>query len=232
MTAQYATHIGFERRKHEVLAIIPARGGSKGIYRKNIVDLGGKPLLAWTIESAIKAKKVTRVVVSTEDREIADIAREYGAEVPFLRSREAADDVCSTKLAAEEMLFGLARNGYEPDASIQLYPTSPFREPDLIDYLVGKLFSGFQQVCTVRPVTVRAVQSRSSGRLKMLSNMVEGACRYYGLFSGICYHKYPLFTYWLHRIENPVALIDIDTLDDLELARTALRQGWTSWIPN
>lgn len=196
------------------------------------MDLGGKPLLAWTIEAAIKAEKVTRVVVSTEDREIADIAKKYGAEVPFFRSRKAADDVCSSKMAVEEMLSGLAVKGYEPDASIQLYPTSPFREPGLIDHLVGKLFSGFQQVWTVRPVTVWGIQSKSSGRLRMLSNMMEGACRYYGLFSGVCYHKYPSFTYWLHRVENPLSLIDIDTMDDLELARTALGQGWTSWMYN
>ena len=66
-----------------VLGLIPARGGSKGIFRKNIKNLCGKPLIAWTIEAALKSSKIDRLVVTTEDNEIADIARQYGAKVPF-----------------------------------------------------------------------------------------------------------------------------------------------------
>ncbi len=76
-----------------ILGLINARGGSKGIPRKNIMRLGGKPLIAWTIESALAAKRIDRVVVSTEDLEIADVARKFGADVPFQRPSELATDV-------------------------------------------------------------------------------------------------------------------------------------------
>lgn len=76
----------------KVLAVIPARGGSKGVPRKNIKDLGGKPLIAWTIECAKKSKYLDRVIVSTEDNEIASVAQKWGAEVPFMRPMELAQD--------------------------------------------------------------------------------------------------------------------------------------------
>ena len=76
----------------KVLAIIPARGGSKGIPRKNIKNFAGAPLLAWSIQAAKDANTITRVIVSTDDEEIAQIAREWGAEVPFLRPAELAED--------------------------------------------------------------------------------------------------------------------------------------------
>jgi CMP-N,N'-diacetyllegionaminic acid synthase len=78
--------------KPETIAIIPARGGSKGIPRKNIVDLCGKPLIAYAIEAALKSDMITRVVVSTDDEGIAEISTAYGAEVPFLRPKEMALD--------------------------------------------------------------------------------------------------------------------------------------------
>ena len=76
----------------KILAVIPARGGSKGVPRKNIKDLGGKPLIAWTIECAKKSKYLDRVIVSTEDNEIASVAQKWGAEVPFMRPMELAQD--------------------------------------------------------------------------------------------------------------------------------------------
>jgi len=80
-------------KQHEVLAIIPARGGSKGVPRKNLRLLLGKPLLVWAIERARDAKSVTRLIVSTDDEEIADLARAHGAEVPFLRPAEISQDL-------------------------------------------------------------------------------------------------------------------------------------------
>ena len=76
----------------EILALIPARGGSKGIPRKNIRNFAGYPLIAWSIAAAKQAKTVTRVIVSTDDEEIAAVAREYAAETPFLRPSELAQD--------------------------------------------------------------------------------------------------------------------------------------------
>ena len=79
-------------KNKKILAIIPARGGSKGLPRKNIKPLLGKPLIAWTIEQALASKYLDRVIVSTEDEEIAAISRKYCAEVPFLRPKELARD--------------------------------------------------------------------------------------------------------------------------------------------
>lgn len=105
------------------LALIPARGGSKGIPRKNVRPIAGKPLIAWTIEAALGAAGVSRVVVSTDDEAIAGIAREYGAEAPFLRPAELATDEApgiSPVLHAVETLP-------EHDDVILLQPTSPLR---------------------------------------------------------------------------------------------------------
>lgn len=76
-----------------IIALIPARGGSKRIPRKNVVDVGGKPFIAWTIEAAKKSRFISRVIVSTDDAEIAEIAKKYGAEVPFMRPKDLAQDL-------------------------------------------------------------------------------------------------------------------------------------------
>ena len=121
-------------KKPEVLAIIPARGGSKGIPRKNIKLFAGAPLLAWSIQAAKDARSVTRVIVSTDDAEIAQVAREWGAEVPFLRPAEMAEDSSPDLPLFLHALNWLKLNeGYEPDFLVQLRPTSPIRPIGLID---------------------------------------------------------------------------------------------------
>lgn len=117
-----------------VLAIIPARGGSKGVPRKNIKDLCGKPLIAWTIDEAIKSKYIDRVIVSTEDEEIAYISREYGAEVPFLRPIELAQDDTPGIEPILHCINWLKDNeNYYPDYVCTLQCTSPLRKSNHID---------------------------------------------------------------------------------------------------
>ena len=118
------------RPPRDVLAIIPARGGSKGIPRKNIVVVAGKPLLQWTIDAALAAACVTRVVVSTEDEEIAAIARSLGAEVPALRPASLAADDTAGIAPIIDMIIRLAAD--EPWTCV-LQPTSPLRLPEDID---------------------------------------------------------------------------------------------------
>jgi len=114
--------------KLEVLALIPARGGSKSIPRKNIKPLAGFPLIAYSIAAGIAAETVTRVIVSTEDEQIAKIAKSYGAEVPFLRPAEFALDNTPDLPVFEHALKWLQENEqYEPNIIVQLRPTSPFR---------------------------------------------------------------------------------------------------------
>ena len=121
--------------KHtEVLALIPARGGSKSIPRKNIVSVMGKPLIAWTIETALECNRVSRVIVTTDDLEIADTARSYGAEVPFIRPTELAQDMSRDIDYHIHAIEWLRDNeGYLPDLVINLRPTAPNRQASVID---------------------------------------------------------------------------------------------------
>lgn len=124
----------------EVLAIIPARGGSKGIPRKNIRDFAGYPLLAYSIAAGLQSKTVTRVIVSTDDEEIAEVARKFGAETPFLRPAElAADNSVDLPLFQHALNWLAEKENYRPDVVVQLRPTSPVRPRTLIDDAVNTL---------------------------------------------------------------------------------------------
>lgn len=124
-------------KKPEVLAIIPARGGSKGIPRKNIRNFSGYPLIAWSIAAAKKSQSVTRVIVSTDDEEIAAVAREWGAETPFLRPAEFAQDKTTDLPVFVHALEWLKQHeNYRPDVVIQLRPTSPIRPSTCVDQAV------------------------------------------------------------------------------------------------
>lgn len=126
----------------EVLAVIPARGGSKSIPRKNIRSFAGHPLLAYSIAAARQASMVTRVIVSTDDDEIAAIGRTYGAEAPFLRPAELAQDLTQDLPVFEHALHWLAdHEGYRPEVVVQLRPTSPIRPRDCVDRAVAMLLA-------------------------------------------------------------------------------------------
>lgn len=122
------------------LAIIPARGGSKGIPQKNIKEIAGKPLIAWSIEQALQSKKIDRVIVSTDCNEIAEIAREYGAEVPFLRPAHLAIDTAATEPSLIHAVEWLVEHeGYYPEYTVLLQATSPVREINAIDSAIEKI---------------------------------------------------------------------------------------------
>jgi N-acylneuraminate cytidylyltransferase len=110
----------------KAIAIIPARGGSKRIPRKNIKPFLGKPILAYSIEAALKSGCFEEVMVSTEDEEIAAIAKQYGAKVPFLRSAETANDYAVTADVINEVLAKYEENGQIFDAVACIYSTAPF----------------------------------------------------------------------------------------------------------
>lgn len=132
----------------EVLAIIPARGGSKGIPRKNIRPFAGYPLIAWSIAAARQARSVTRLIVSTDDAAIAAVARQYGAEVPFLRPAELAQDQTPDWPVFEHALRWLAeQEGYRPEIVVQLRPTSPIRPPWCVDEAVRILLEHEEADC-------------------------------------------------------------------------------------
>jgi CMP-N-acetylneuraminic acid synthetase len=123
-----------------VVAVIPARGGSKGLPRKNILPLAGKPLLAHTILDARAARRVDRTLVSTDDPEIAEVARGWGAEVPFVRPAALATDHATTEAVLQHALGWLEREERARiDAIVLLEATSPFRAPGLVDEVVARL---------------------------------------------------------------------------------------------
>lgn len=123
-----------------VLGVIPARGGSRGVPRKNIRPLAGRPLIAWTIEAAKKSRLLARTVVSTEDEEIARVARECGGDVPFLRPATlAADDAKTLPVLVHALQAVEAAEVRRFDYVLTLQPTSPFRTADDIDALLRLL---------------------------------------------------------------------------------------------
>ncbi len=112
----------------EIIGLITARGGSKSIPGKNIKLLAGRPLIAWTIEAALQSKALSRVIVSTDDEKIAEVARQWGADVPFMRPDELAQDNSSSISTVLHALNWLAENeGVYPEYIMLLQPTSPFR---------------------------------------------------------------------------------------------------------
>lgn len=136
----------------EVLALVPARGGSKSIPRKNIRPFAGHPLIAYSIAAGLAAETVTRVIVTTDDDEIADISRRYGAETPFLRPAEFSQDQTPDLPVFQHALRWLAENeGYMPEIVVQLRPTSPLRRVWHIDQAVRCLLEhpGADSVRTV-----------------------------------------------------------------------------------
>lgn len=160
-----------------ILAIIPARGGSKGIPRKNIRLFAGYPLIAWSIAAARQSEWVTRVIVSTDDEEIAAVAREWGAETPFLRPAELAQDKTTDLPVFVHALKWLEDvEGYHPDAVVQLRPTSPIRPKSMVDVAIRILLDHKDAEC-VRGV-VPAGQNpfkmwRFYGEDKPLSQLLE-----------------------------------------------------------
>jgi CMP-N-acetylneuraminic acid synthetase len=125
---------------NQVLVLIPARGGSKSIPRKNIRSFAGHPLIAYSIAAGLSAETVTRVIVSTDDEEIAAIARHYGAETPFLRPQEYSQDQTPDLPVFLHALHWLEANeDYRPEIVVQLRPTSPLRRVHHIDQAVYSL---------------------------------------------------------------------------------------------
>jgi N-acylneuraminate cytidylyltransferase len=132
----------------EILALIPARGGSKGIPRKNIRLFAGYPLIAWSIAAAKQSELVTRVIVSTDVEEIAAVARECGAETPFLRPSELAQDDTTDLPVFEHAIQWLEENErYQPEIAVQLRPTSPIRPKNCVDNAVKILMEHADADC-------------------------------------------------------------------------------------
>lgn len=232
----------------EVLVVIPARGGSKGIPRKNIRMLAGYPLIAYSIAAGLAAETVSRVIVSTDDGEIAQVARQYGAQVPFLRPAEYAQDLTPDLPVFQHTLNWLVEHeDYQPDIVVQLRPTSPFRRTWHIDQAVFRLIENPQAD------SIRAVCAPFQNPFKMWRIGADGFMR--PLLETAFKEPYNMprqelpEVYWqtgyvdaawsdtiltkhsmtgdfiLPLVINPSEFVDIDSLDDWQRAEQMVNSG-------
>lgn len=165
----------------EVLAIIPARSGSKSVKDKNIRLLNGKPLIAYSIEHALACKKINRVIVSTDSEKYAEISKSYGAEIPFLRPKELAQDSSLDLEVFEHALNFLKKNeNYVPDIIVQLRPTYPIREISDINGAIDMLIANDRAdsvrcVCEAKEIPYKMWRVDDKGFLSPILTDIEEA---------------------------------------------------------
>ena len=134
-----------------VIALIPARSGSKGVTHKNIRDLGGYPLIQWSIEACKKSNSINRTIISTDSEEYAKIAKDMGAEVPFLRPAEISTDSSTDYDFVKHALDWFAEHGGEPEYIVHIRPTTPFREPELLSDSIHLLTNSYSNLAFLSP---------------------------------------------------------------------------------
>ena len=122
----------------DIVCLIPARSGSKGVKNKNIIDLGGIPLLAWSVKTSLNSKKIKRTIVSTDSEKYANIAKKWGAEVPFIRPKNLSRDLSDDYGHVLHCIEWLKKNNSLPNLIVHLRPTTPFRKSHIIDKAIEK----------------------------------------------------------------------------------------------
>lgn len=195
--------------RREILALIPARGGSKGIPRKNLLPLNGKPLIAYSIEQALASRFITRTVVSTDDPEIAAVARASGAEVPFLRPPELADDLSTDLEVFQHALKTLqVTDGYECECVVHLRPTGPVRRVGRIDEAIAMFLDA--DADSLRSVTAPAQTPYKMWRIR--DGLLEPVVRAPGERESYCLPRQVLpKVYWQNGyvdIVRPSVVLD------------------------
>ena len=223
-----------------MIAIIPARGGSKGLPGKNIRPLNGKPLIAYAVEAALKAKHIDRVIVSTDDEEIAKVAVQYGAELPFMRPAELATD---TAMAVDNYIYTIGRlekeSGTAIDSFVVIQPTSPLRIAEDIDNAV-ELFQSKDADSVVsyckedHPITWHKYLDEEGRFVNLfevsLKNRQDLRVSYYPngavyVFKTSIIRERKYFTDKSYAYVMPKSRsVDVDTIDDFEYAEFLLRR--------
>ncbi len=221
-----------------ILAVIPARGGSKGIPHKNIINLCGKPLIGYSIEAGLGSKYIDYVLVSTDDVEIADVARSFGANIPFMRPSELASDTSKTIDAVLHVKNELAAQGESFSVLVLLQPTEPLRTSGDIDSAIEKYYRNeckpLASVSEVddHPILIRSIKG---DRLIPFLN-VSSTCRrqdmpkYYRVNGCIYINRIDELSEATSFNDNEIPYvmernhsIDIDELSDLALAEFYLK---------
>lgn len=216
------------------IAVIPARGGSKRIPRKNIKEFSGRPMIAWAITTAVKSKLFDHVIVSTDDEEIADIARKWGAETPFARPVELADDITPTVPVIAHAVRASIDSGWNVEYACCIYPCVPFlQESDLVNAfnLIQKNDAAFVYPVTeyAHPIQ-RAMRQLSSGQMQFVNPENEltrtqdlektyhdSGQFYWGKSSAWLEHK-KMHTDGLGMSIPNWRVVDIDSMDDWKRA--------------
>ncbi len=233
----------------EILALIPARGGSKSIPRKNIRPFAGHPLIAWSIAAARAAEMVTRIIVSTDDEEIAAVARRYGAEVPFMRPPELAQDDTPDLPVFEHALRVLEEGeNYRPEIIVHLRPTSPLRKVWHIDQAVLRLLEHPEadSIRSVSPPSQNPFKMYRIGADGLLQALVEvpGMPEAYNMprqaLPAVYWHNGYIDAFWADTVMEqhsmsgrrilPLTLsaeewIDLDTPEDWARAENLVQRG-------
>ncbi len=219
----------------KILALIPARGGSKGIKNKNVIDLNGKPLITYTIEEALKSKYIDMTVVSTDSKTIADVAEDSGAFIPFMRPAELASDKAKTIDAVLHAVKTLHEMSYDFDILVLLQPTQPLRLVEDIDGAIDRFFEfglrGLASVSSVddHPLLIRTIDN--DGKLVSLLSQ-NSTCRrqdmpsYYRINGCIYINRVDELSEETSFNDNPISYVmprersvDIDELKDLIVAK-------------
>jgi CMP-N,N'-diacetyllegionaminic acid synthase len=223
-----------------VVAVITARGGSKGLPRKNVLPLGGKPLIAYSVLTARQARLVNRVIVSTDDEEIMQVARDWGAEAPFVRPTELSTPESAHIDVMLHAVQWLESHGGLPDAVLLLQPTTPLRTPEDLDGAIQLMDStGCPAVVGVSPAETHPYLSYKVDAQGQLIGFIDHGLRYprrqdlppaYRL-NGALYLNRCSSLRETHQFQPPGAFgwimpaersVDIDTLDDFALTESLL----------
>lgn len=226
-------------KNKRILALIPARGGSKGIKNKNIVLLNGNPLISYSIKAALESKYIDETVVTTDSEEIAKISKKYGASVPFMRPIELASDKSKTIDAVLHALKMLAKLGNHFDALILLQPTQPLRTANDIDGAIELFFEkNLQGVASVSIVEDHPLLMRTIDENRNLHSLLgeNSTCRrqemknYYKVNGCIYINQIDEISKDTSFNDNPIGFVmetshsvDIDEIKDLYIAEVYLK---------
>ena len=224
----------------QILALIPARGGSKGIKGKNITDLSGKPLIAYTIEASLGSRYIDHTIVTTDDDKIAEVSRNAGAEVPFLRPKELASDTAKTIDAVLHAIKETENLGIKSEVLVLLQPTQPLRTSADIDGAIQSFFEhGERGVVSVsevddHPLLVRTIDAGQNLKSLLGENSTcrrQDMDRYLRVNGAIYINKISELDENSSFNDNPVGFVmekdhsvDIDEPKDLVLAKYYLEK--------
>lgn len=160
------------RNNLKIVSIIPARCGSKGVLGKNIRSLGGVPLIAWSINSSLKSDKIDHTIISTDSLEYAEIAKSWGADAPFLRPEEISQDQSTDLDFVLHALDFFKHNEGLPDLLIHLRPTTPFRDPLVIDAAIEFATNNYDKITSLRSVHEMSESAYKSLEIGKYGNLI------------------------------------------------------------